>query len=281
MQRETIQAPQSGDAKNQPPQLAFTQHGGRGPHMLMVHGMLSSQAQWIKNIEALQDVCQPVTVDLWGHGASPAPSDTSLYAPEYYVTLFDQIRNAVGADRWFVCGYSLGAGLTYRYCLNRPDHILGHIFTNSASGFAASEQVREWQNSAPTTAAKVREDGIKAIERIPVHPRFAKRIPADIKAALLADTAKLSPEGIANTLLHTNATVSMREHVAQNPHPTLLCFGRHEKKFVAAKEWLAQHMPKLQIADLNAGHAVNMEDVAGFNQAIIEFISDHAEPNAG
>ena len=31
-------------------------------------------------------------------------------------------------------------------------------------------------------------------------------------------------------------------------------------------------MPRLVVADLDAGHAVNMEDAAGFNGAVCDFV---------
>ena len=34
----------------------------------------------------------------------------------------------------------------------------------------------------------------------------------------------------------------------------------------------AQHMRQVRIADLDAGHAVNLEAAAAFNQALAEFI---------
>ena len=57
-------------------------HPGRGPHLLLVHGMLSSRAQWLPNLAALAAVCRPVTLELWGHGRSPAPADPAAYHPD-------------------------------------------------------------------------------------------------------------------------------------------------------------------------------------------------------
>ena len=35
-------------------QLHYEVLGGNGPHIMMLHGMLSSKAQWDLNIEAIQ-----------------------------------------------------------------------------------------------------------------------------------------------------------------------------------------------------------------------------------
>ena len=258
-----------------PPELAFTVHPGNGPYLALVHGFLSSSAQWMHNLEALSSVCHPVTIDLWGHGRSPAPEDPSCYHPVAYVRALEAIRAELGAGQWFVCGYSIGAGITIRYTHSHPRRVHGHLFTNSASGLATDAQMAKWRDDAETGAARIEQGGAAAIERIPVHPKFARRLPPDISQALLEDAARLSPRGIANTLRQTTPNASVRDIAAGNPRPALLCYGKKEKRFAAAKEWVVDHMAQLSMVELDAGHAVNMEDSDGFNRAVCRFIEQH------
>ena len=88
------------------------------------------------NLEALSTVATPVVAELWGHGRSPAPEEPAAYHAASYVAEFERIRADVGAERWFVCGLSLGAALTIRYALDHPDRVLGEVFTNSTSALA-------------------------------------------------------------------------------------------------------------------------------------------------
>ncbi|MCY3794140.1 MAG: alpha/beta fold hydrolase, partial [Gammaproteobacteria bacterium] len=155
--------------------LHWQVHPGTGPYLLLVHGFLMGPNQWHPNLAALSAVCQPVVVDLLGHGRSPAPEDASCYQPSAYVETFETIRQALGTERWLLCGYSLGAGLTMRYALLHPHRIIGHAFTNSTSALADAEQVALWQAEGEASAGRILAGGRKAIERIPVHPRFAKR----------------------------------------------------------------------------------------------------------
>ena len=80
--------------------LNFHVHGDRAkPHLLMVHGMLSSRAQWAPNVEALSEVCAPVVIELLGHGRSPAPTEPQAYTVEAYVRRFDALRDHLGLPR--------------------------------------------------------------------------------------------------------------------------------------------------------------------------------------
>ena len=114
-------------------------HGQQGPYLLLVHGFLSSRAHWLLNLQALGTSFRPVVIELFGHARSPTPDDAAAYSPDAYVEEFEAIRELLGADRWFVCGQSLGAALTLRYSLDHPDRVTAQVFTNSNSALAGGD----------------------------------------------------------------------------------------------------------------------------------------------
>ena len=256
-------------------QLHFDVHDGDGPHLLLVHGFLMSREQWRNNVAQLARFCRPVVVELWGHGRSPAPDDTTSYHPDSYVEAFETIRRQLGIERWWVCGYSLGAGLTIRYALTHPERVYGHVFTNSTSAFADVDQIEAWQRGAIQAAQSIVSLGIEAIERMPVHPRHAKRLAADLYDALMRDAARLSPLGIANTLRYTNPNATVRGRVHDNVVQALLICGSAETRFAPHRAFAQAQMPNLSIVDLAVGHGVNMEDADGVNRAVGAFITRH------
>lgn len=95
--------------------LNFDVHPGDGPPMLMIHGLLCSRALWNLNLEALSEFCTPVSVELYGHGRSPAPKSPCYYEPDYYLTALETIRHQLDAEKIYLCGQSLGASLTIRF----------------------------------------------------------------------------------------------------------------------------------------------------------------------
>jgi len=248
-------------------------HQGTGPYLLLVHGFLSSSAQWQLNLSALGRVCQPVTVDLFGHAGSPTPLTDGCYHPDYYVRCFEQIRDILGAQQWLVLGYSLGAGLTIRYALDYPERTMGHLFTNSTSAFADPELLDTWRASLPDTADRIDQQGRSALERIPVHPKHAWRLPKQIHDALLDDAARHQPAGILKTLETTNLNASVRDRIKENTRPACLLFGAKEKRFHPYRKFAQDNMPQLTIAELDAGHGMNMEAPEAFNSAASRFIT--------
>ena len=255
--------------------LSFTVHPGVGPYLLLVHGFLSSSAQWMLNLAALSKVCQPVTVDLWGHGKSPAPDDKSLYAPSHYAEQFEHIRATLGADQWFICGYSIGASLTLHYAHHYPQRVIAHIFTNSTSAFTDLNATEGWFENMHKSAEKIVAGGVAAIEKIPVHPKRAHTLPKPVYEALLADASLLSPVGIANTYLGTMPNTNILDLAHSNPRPALMCWGEKERRFAPLAQWAVDNMANLEVVKLNTGHGVNMEDSAAFDHAVVEFLQTH------
>jgi len=249
-------------------------HEGSGPYALLVHGMLSSRAQWLLNLDALRTVCRPVVVELWGHGRSPAPAEAGPHTPEGYASEFERIRESLSAPAWLVIGQSLGAALTLRYALDHPERVIAQVFTNSSSALADEEWQQSMRTSAPRFAERIEKGGAKAVEAMPVHPTKARRMPEAVREQLVADAALLRPEAVARALLYTVSSV--RGRVDENHVPTMLVTGAREAEFAEPRDFAKAHMPCTEVVDLDAGHAVNIQAADAFNEAVVEFFARHA-----
>jgi pimeloyl-ACP methyl ester carboxylesterase len=123
------------------------------------------------------------------------------------------------------------------------------------------------------TAKAIEEGGRGALEAIPVHPSRARRLPDEVKAALVADCAHHDPLGIARTALHTVPDSSVRERFAETRVPTLLVVGEREQSFAAHRRFAESALPGLSVVALDAGHAVNAEAATGFDAAVTTFLA--------
>ena len=219
-------------------------HDGAGPPMLLVHGLLSSRAQWRPNLAALQEISRPVVVELLGNGRSPAPSGASPYRPDAYVKAFERV--------------------------------LAHIFTNSNSALASDEWTRAARPGMQALSEELSRNGLSAIERMPIHPKRARQLPADVKAELVADCEIHSAIGIANSCRYTVIGSSVRERARKNRVPTLLVQGIRERRFREHAIFATEQIPNLEHVALEAGHALNLEQPQAFNEAVVEFTTRRA-----
>jgi len=255
------------------PLLYYEVHGHDGPFLLLVHGMLSSRAQWIPNLTALSALCRPVVVELLGHGRSPTPGAPAFYAPSHYVAEFERIRLALGAERWFICGQSLGAALTLRYALEHPGRVIGQAFTNSNSALAEDGWAERVRPAMEAQARRLEAEGRQVLDEHPLNPGRSRRLPAKVRAAFEADCALHTPRGIAYTGLYTVPESSVRRRMGENSVPTLLVVGKREERFAEHRRFAEQTMPRLEVVGLDAGHAVNLEEPGEFNTVVTRFFA--------
>jgi pimeloyl-ACP methyl ester carboxylesterase len=254
------------------PVLHFDVHDGVGEHLLLVHGFLSSRAHWLPNLPRLAEVCRPVTVELWGHGRSPSPVEPEWYDPSAYPAAFEAVREAVGCERWFVCGQSLGAAFTLRYVLDLPERVLGHIFTNSAAALAVEGKLDPSRMEAMAEAFE--QGGTEAIRAQRMFPGNVDGLDPEVASALYEDAGLHDPVGLARTLRHGSST-SSRSRIGDNAVPTLLVVGERERGFESPRRFLEETMPHLQVVPADAGHGVNLDAANAFNEAAADFIEDH------
>ncbi len=249
-----------------------THAGAKGPHLMMVHGFLSSRSQWRVNLPALTRISHPVLVELQAHGRSPAPESPEPYQVASYIAAFETIRRAVGAERWVVCGQSFGAGLAIQYAIEHPERVMGVIFTNSISALSPKDDPERAKVQAERME-QVQHGGRGALEALRIHPRHARRFPEEIKAEMVADAERIAPEGILRSMMLTSPDLSIAHRLGEIKVPAMLVNGLWEKRFQPMREKVAAEMPGVRIVDLEGGHSINIEAAEGFDRAVTEFIA--------
>ena len=252
-------------------------HDGDGPLALLVHGALGSRSYWDDNIGALQAVCRPVVIELWGHGRSPSPGDPERYRPHSYVAEFERLRVELGAERIWMIGQSLGAALALHYVLAHSAHVIGAVLTNSSSAFS---EPAVWAERTETMveerALEVEAHGIEVLRDSWINPGRSTRISPGVRTRLAGEFSEHDATGLVNSFRFTNAGVPLGERLADVAVPVLLTNGTEEGRFQHLLP-RARQIPGLEIADLPASHAVNAQDPAGWNAAAARFIRQHAD----
>lgn len=109
--------------------IAVTIHDGDGPQILLVHGIGSSSGDFANVIPALSEFCQPIALDLRGHGGSSRPEHGYHY--DDYVSDLDQVLESVGLDQPIVLGHSLGGIITLLWASAHPDMARAIIIEDS------------------------------------------------------------------------------------------------------------------------------------------------------
>ena len=107
---------------------------------------------------------------------------------------------------------------------------------------------------------------------MPIHPIYARRLPDEVKARLVADADRILPETIERGG-RLGTQLNCVDILDQLEPPVLLANGIYEKGFQPDAARVRREHPSWKVADLQGGHAVNIEAADGFDAAVIEFYS--------
>ena len=97
--------------------VAYRDFGGRGPAVMLVHGLGGNLAHWGRVAPLLQDRYRLVAVDLPSHGASTAPP---VYSFDHDLGAVDEVRQRLSLDRPALVGHSYGGMLAVSLGAIRP-----------------------------------------------------------------------------------------------------------------------------------------------------------------
>jgi len=93
---------------------------GRGPVILLIHGMAGSSRTWLESMRVLARDYTVIAPDLLGHGESAKPmGDYSLGA--YASGLRDLLVGALGVESATLVGQSLGGGVAMQLAYQHPE----------------------------------------------------------------------------------------------------------------------------------------------------------------
>src|ERR1041385_6602172 len=95
--------------------------GGRGPAVVLVHGLGSFAESWRHNVPALATRATVYAVDLPGFGCSAKPR--ARYGLTYLAAAVRGFMDAVGVGRASLVGHSLGGAVSVTLALTHPSRV--------------------------------------------------------------------------------------------------------------------------------------------------------------
>lgn len=138
---------------------------GRGRHVVLVHGLASTQHIWDLTAGYLSPLLRVVTYDQRGHGTSSKPS--TGYGFDEVCRDLGAVLRAVGARRPVLVGHSYGANVALQYTAEHPGAVAGIVCVDG--GFGSLSDRMNWSSAramlAPPKLAGMRIEALVAMAR--------------------------------------------------------------------------------------------------------------------
>lgn len=112
------------------------------PYLLMFHGFMGRGMSFKPLVNSLKPFCNPVTVDLAGHGRTTSPEDPEYYSAERQIAHWESILNQLELENLFIYGYSMGGRLAFQLLASYPERFSGALIESAHCGIF-SEAERE------------------------------------------------------------------------------------------------------------------------------------------
>ena len=255
---------------------AASENNGRPP-LLLMHGFLSSRAQWLPNLGGMQTFCRPVIAEHFAHGRTSAPEDLADCSLSSLIDQLEKLRAFLELETWTLCGHSMGGAICLNYALIHPERVNAVIFSNAVSAFM-DPNIDDMSRNVDAFAKQIEDGGLEFLESTPFHPSRMKNIDLGVREALVADAKNVDPKGIARALRGTNTHISVRDKIRDLKTPTLLINGVRESSFQPDRSWAEQNVPNLTVVDFEeGGHNVNAELPQRFNDTVAKFLAANTE----
>ncbi|TGE09389.1 proline iminopeptidase-family hydrolase [Hymenobacter fodinae] len=143
----------------------WTKRFGTGKiKVLLLHGGPAMTHEYFECFESFfpQEGIQFYEYDQLGSYYSDQPQDDDLWRTERFVDEVEQVRQALGIDKFYVLGHSWGGILALEYALKHQDHLAGLVISNMVASIPRYDAYNK------TLRAQLRPSLLDSLEKFEV-----------------------------------------------------------------------------------------------------------------
>ncbi|ESR22466.1 3-oxoadipate enol-lactonase [Lutibaculum baratangense] len=243
--------------------------GREGAPLLVLSNSLGTNlSMWDAQVAHFGDRYRILRYDQRGHGRSSAPPGEYSFGQlgRDVVALMDYL----GVEKAHFCGLSMG-GMTGMWLGVHAPHRVDRLVLANTAAFLPPKEL--WDGRVRTVTEKGMGAIVDAVVERWFSPEFQASDPdevARVRAMILATL----PAGYAGCCAAIR-DMDQREDIRSIRVPTLVICGSKDPATPPAQaEEIVGHVPQARLVTLEAAHLSNIEDPAGFNQAVARFLSE-------
>jgi pimeloyl-ACP methyl ester carboxylesterase len=245
---------------------------GRGPALLMLHGLSATHANWEHTVAAFSSRFRVIAPDLPGHGRSAKPD--APYTIDFFAGVMRSLGRELGLDGAVVIGNSLGGQIAVQMALDYPAWTRALILAAPAGGFGQTVSALSWTIRAVAGPRVLSVALPYALERCVYDRTRAEHV--ERRRILFERIAHEDYPGFARAVNRSimGAIAAGRQPLHLIRQPVLLVWGRNDRMVaLAGSRRLTRAVPHARLVVIDrCGHLPMLEHPEQFNRLVTDFL---------
>ena len=246
---------------------------GEGTPILFLHGSgtgVTAAANWWLNLEEISKVGRCIAIDSIGYGQTVAAPDTE-YGIREWVRHAVRVLDALGIEKTWIVGNSLGGWLAFQFAIDYPERLLGIV--SMGTGGAKLTQALKGHSNPTLTREGIRD----TLELFVVNKDLVTDELVELRyASALNDTASdRLAQVVAARDRDREALPLDFEVLSKLDVPVLLIHGVNDRVIPVSRTW--EILNVIPHADAHifsqCGHWSQVERADEFNQILTSYLS--------
>jgi pimeloyl-ACP methyl ester carboxylesterase len=257
----------------------YYEHSGSGIPIVFVHEFAGDYRSWESQVRHFARRYTCITFNARGYPPSDVPEDGERYSQERARDDIRAVLDALNIDKAHIVGLSMGGFATLHFGFTYPERARSLVV--AGCGYGASPDTREqFAAEAEAAARQFEEAGMaKAAEGYALGPtrvQFQNKDPRGWKE-FHAQLTEHSTEGSARTMRGVQkrrpSLFDLVDRMKTITAPTLIMTGDEDWPCLEPGLLMKRTIPTAGLVVMpNAGHTINLEEPAAFNQHIADFL---------
>lgn len=254
--------------------INYSDSGGDGLPVLLIHAFPLHGGMWEPQVEALSDRFRFIAVDLKGFGGSDAPDDRSQYSVDSSADELAAVLDEAGVTKAVICGLSMGGYIAFALLRRHRDRVAGLVLADTRAEADPPEGVAKRTSQQEL----VEKEGIGAlsdglINALLAEPTREKKPDVVQRVRELMDNPAAGYIGALEAL---KTRPDSTDDLVGISVPTLIIVGENDALTpVDFSRKMHERIGGSRLVVIpEAGHLSNLEAPEAFNGALAEFLAE-------
>lgn len=248
------------------------------PYLILLHGFMGSGRQFEHLLPELKTFCNPVTVDLLGHGNTEGAELHYRFSTKEQVADLVKLISEQLHIPLYLYGYSMGGRLALQTAIHRPDLFRGLILESSTFGIESETERQARQSLDGSRSDQIMGNFSGFLNEWRSKPLFQPvhdEVPDQLMQRMSEIQSAQNNLWMANALqaFGTGTMPCVREQLAGLPVPVQLIAGENDSKFIHINRQMEKELNDAHFERVSrAGHRVHMDNPEQLITIIREFL---------